>query len=213
MDFLNSKINLGYGEGDKDSNNFESMIEKQFLEQRKIIISSAVDQKLAEKVIKSLFLMDGIDNTKPITVIINSPGGEVFSGFAIFDIMRAIKSPIITLVAGFAASMGSIIMLGSKKGNRYATKNSKILIHQPLIGGFFEGRATEIEIQAKEIQETKDRIINLYVEETGQPREKIAKDIEMDYWMTAEEAKEYGLIDKIISSMDEISENEKNKYT
>ncbi len=209
MIFLNSKINLGCQEGDKDSNSFESMVEKQFLEQRKIIISSTVDQKLAERVIKSLFLMDGIDNTKPITVIINSPGGEVFSGFAIFDIMRAIKSPIITLVAGFAASMGSIIMLGSKKGNRYATKNSKILIHQPLIGGFFEGRATEIEIQAKEIQETKDRIINLYVEETGQSREKIAKDIELDYWMTAEEAKEYGLIDKIISSMEEVLINPK----
>ncbi len=185
-------------------NNVENIIEKQFLEQRKIIISSAINQKIAEKTIKSLFLMEGLDNTKPITMIINSPGGDVFSGFAIFDIMRAIKSPVITLVAGFAASMGSIIMLGSKKGKRYATKNSKILIHQPLIGGFFEGRATEIEIQAKEIQETKDRIINLYVEETGKLREDIAKDVEMDYWMTAEQAKEYGLIDKIISSMDEI---------
>lgn len=205
MTFLNSSINTVCNNGDKDSgSNFESLIEKQLLEQRKIIISSSIDQKVAERVIKFLFLMDGIDNTTPITVIINSPGGEVFSGFAIFDIMRAIKSSIITLVAGFAASMGSIIMLGSKKGNRYATRNSKILIHQPLIGGIFEGRATEIEIQAKEIQETKDRIINIYVEETGQPREKIAKDIELDYWMTAEEAKEYGLIDKIITSMDEI---------
>ncbi|HOJ63127.1 MAG TPA: ATP-dependent Clp protease proteolytic subunit [Spirochaetota bacterium] len=208
MIYFKNKIIGGCGEEEKDSSNsFENMMEKQFLEQRKIIISSSVDQKLAEKIIKLLFLMDGIDNTKPITVIINSPGGEVFSGFAIFDIMRAIKSPIITLVAGFAASMGSIIMLGSKKGNRYATKNSKILIHQPLIGGFFEARATEIEIQAKEIQETKDRIINIYVEETGQPREKIAKDIELDYWMTAEEAKEYGLIDKIITSMDEVVDN------
>lgn len=185
-------------------NNVENIIEKQFLDQRKIIISSAINQKIAEKTIKSLFLMEGLDNTKPIMMIINSPGGDVFSGFAIFDIMRAIKAPVITLVAGFAASMGSIIMLGSKKGKRYATKNSKILIHQPLIGGFFEGRATEIEIQAKEIQETKDRIINLYVDETGKPREEIAKDVEMDYWMTAEQAKEYGLIDKIISSMDEI---------
>lgn len=191
--------------GDERCNdNIENFLEKQIIEQRKIIISSTVNQKLAEKIIKSLFFLDSIDSEKPITVIINSPGGDVFSGFAIYDIMRAIKAPVITLVTGFAASMGSIIMLGAKKGRRYATANSKILIHQPLIAGVFEGRATDIEIQAKEIQETKDRIINLYVEETGKPREKIAADIEMDYWMTAEEAIKYGLIDKIINSISEV---------
>jgi len=188
-------------ENSKQNDNF---LEKQFLKQRKIIISDAIDNKIAEKVICSLYILDGIDKEKPITVIINSPGGDVFSGFAIFDTMKLIKAPVITLVVGFAASMGSIIMLGSKKGKRYATKNSKVLIHQPLIGGVFQGRATEIEIQAKEIQETKERIINLYVEETGQPKEKIAKDIEMDYWMTAEDALQYGLIDKIVESIDEI---------
>jgi len=193
--------------GCNDNENFESFMEKKFIEQRKIIISSSVNQKLAEKVIKLLLLMDGMDNKEPITVIINSPGGDVFSGFAIFDLMKAIKSPIITLVAGFAASMGSIIMLGAEKGNRYATKNSKVLIHQPLIAGVFQGRATEIEIQAKEIQETKERIIKLYVEETGQKREKIAKDVEMDYWMTAEEAVKYGLIDKIVNSYEDIKHN------
>lgn len=182
----------------------DSYLEKKLIEERKIIISSSVDAKLAERVMKALFLLDAIDSTKPITVIINSPGGEVFSGFAIYDIMKAIKSPVITLVAGFAASMGSIIMLGSEKGKRYATKNSKVLIHQPLISGMFQGRAMEIEIQAKEIIETKERIIKLYMEETGQSKEKIAKDIELDYWMTAEEAKNYRLIDKIITSMDEI---------
>ncbi|OHD40445.1 MAG: ATP-dependent Clp protease proteolytic subunit [Spirochaetes bacterium GWF1_31_7] len=182
----------------------DSFYEKKFLEQRKIIISSQVDSKLTERVLKALFLLDALDPVKPITVIINSPGGEVFSGFAIYDIMKAINAPIITLVTGFAASMGSIIMLGSKKGKRYATKNAKVLIHQPLISGMFQGRATEIEIQAKEIQETRDKIINLYVEETGQSREKIAKDIELDYWMTAEQALEYKLIDKIITKMDEV---------
>ena len=182
----------------------ENFLEKQFIEQRKIIISDAIDNKIAERVIRSLYILDGIDKKKSITVIINSPGGDVFSGFAIFDTMRLINAPVITLVSGFAASMGSIIMLGAKKGKRYSTKNSKILIHQPLIGGVFQGRATEIEIQAKEIQETKERIINLYVEETGQHREKIAQDIEMDYWMTAESAVEYGLIDKIIESINEI---------
>ncbi|HBD94551.1 MAG TPA: ATP-dependent Clp protease proteolytic subunit [Spirochaetia bacterium] len=188
----------------KDTGPIDSFYEKKFLEQRKIIISSQVDSKLTERVLKALFLLDALDPVKPITVIINSPGGEVFSGFAIYDIMKAINAPIITLVTGFAASMGSIIMLGSKKGKRYATKNAKVLIHQPLISGMFQGRATEIEIQAKEIQETRDKIINLYVEETGQSREKIAKDIELDYWMTAEQALEYKLIDKIITKMDEV---------
>ncbi len=192
-------------DSEKNSNeNFDSYMEKKFIEQRKIIISGSVNQKLAERIVKLLLFLDGEDSKKPITVIINSPGGDVFSGFAIFDIMRAIKSPVITLVAGFAASMGSIIMLAGQKGKRYATKNSKVLIHQPLIAGVFEGRATDIEIHAKEIQETKDRIINLYVEETGQLREKIAKDIEVDYWMTAELALEYGLIDKIVNSLDEV---------
>lgn len=189
---------------EKNDESIESIMEKSIFEQRKIIISSTVNQKLAEKVIKTLLLLDALDPEKPITVIINSPGGDVFSGFAIFDMMRAIRAPIITLVAGFAASMGSIIMLGAKKGKRYATKNSKVLIHQPLIAGVFEGRATDIEIQAEEIQETKERIIRLYVEETKQPKEKIAQDIEVDYWMTAEQAIEYGLIDKMIEKMDEV---------
>ena len=189
---------------EKNDDGFESFMEKQFIEQRKIIISSSINSKTAEKVIKLLFLLDGIDQVKPIIVIINSPGGDVFSGFAIFNIMRVIKAPVITLVAGFAASMGSIIMLGAKKGKRYATKNSKILIHQPLIAGVFEGRATEIEIQAKEIQDTKERIIKLYVEETGQPEKKIAENLENDYWITAEEAIKYGLIDKIINSISDV---------
>lgn len=188
----------------EDNVSNDSYIEKKLIEQRKVIISGAVDQRVAEKVIKTLFLLDAIDQTKPILVIINSPGGEVFSGFAIYDIMKAIKAPVITLVAGFAASMGSIIMLGSEKGKRYATKNAKVLIHQPLISGMFQGRATEIDIQAKEISETKDRIIKLYVEETGQDKKKIAEDIELDYWMTAEQALEYKLIDKIITKMDEV---------
>jgi ATP-dependent Clp protease, protease subunit len=190
-------------EKEEKHENHDNFLEKQFIEQRKIIISGGIDQRIAEKTIKSLFLLDSIDPKKPITVIINSPGGEVFSGFAIYDFMKLISAPVITIVAGFAASMGSIIMLGSKKGKRYCTPNAKVLIHQPLIGGFFEARATEIEIQAKEIQETKNRIIKIYEEETKQPKEKIAKDIETDYWMTAEEAVEYGLIDKIITSMEE----------
>jgi ATP-dependent Clp protease protease subunit len=199
------KLNDEEREDEKVNNeSFDSYMDRKFIEQRKIIISGVVNQKLAERIVKLLLFLDGEDPKKPIIIIINCPGGDVFSGFAIYDVMRAIRAPVITLVTGFAASMGSIIMLGAKKGKRYATKNSKVLIHQPLIAGVFEGRATDIEIQAKEIQETKDRIIKLYVEETGQSKDKIAKDIEVDYWMTAELAVEYGLIDKIINSLDEV---------
>lgn len=199
------KLNDEEREDEKINNeSFDSYMDRKFIEQRKIIISGVVNQKLAERIVKLLLFLDGEDPKKPIIIIINCPGGDVFSGFAIYDVMRAISAPVITLVTGFAASMGSIIMLGAKKGKRYATKNSKVLIHQPLIAGVFEGRATDIEIQAKEIQETKDRIIKLYVEETGQSKDKIAKDIEVDYWMTAELAVEYGLIDKIINTLDEI---------
>ena len=185
---------------------FAEMIQRKMLEQRIIIISSDISSELADKVIKNVLLLDAMDNTKPITVIINSPGGEVFAGFAIYDMLKAVKSPIKTLVTGFAASMGSIIMLAAPKGSRFMTRNSKVMIHQPLIGGYFKARATDIEIQANEIQETKDRIINLYVAETGKSREDVAKDIELDHWMTAEETVEYGLMDKIISSMSEITD-------
>jgi len=113
--------------GEKKDGGIDSFIEKQFIEQRRIIISESINQKVAERVIKTLFLLDGIDNKKPITVIINSPGGEVFSGFAIYDIMKSISSPIITLVTGFAASMGSIIMLVQKKAKDMPQKIQKFL--------------------------------------------------------------------------------------
>lgn len=179
-------------------------IEKELIEKRRIIISSSIDAKVADRIMKQLLIMDDNNNEKNITVYINSPGGDVFSGFAIYDMMQFIESPVITLVTGFAASMGSIIMLAAEKGNRFALPNSKVLIHQPLIPGVFQGRATEIEIQAKEIDQTKQRIIDLYAKETGKNKDQIAKDIDNDYWLTAEEACEYGLIDKIIKNVKDI---------
>lgn len=188
----------------KEDSAFESMIQKKFLEKRVIIISTDINAKVAESVIRTSLLLEFLDNTKPITYIINSPGGEVYSGFAIYDIMKSLKSPVRTLVTGFAASMGSIIMLGAPKGSRFMTANSKVMIHQPLISGYYEAKATDIEIQANEIQQTKDKIIDLYVKETGKTREQVAKDIETDHWLTAEETVQYGLMDKIISSLSDI---------
>lgn len=173
------------------------------LASRTIVISSQVDSELAQKVIQQLLLLDHDDPRARITVLINSPGGEVFSGFAIYDTIRFIAAPAITVVTGLAASMGSIIALAPKKGDRYALPNSKFLIHQPLMTGY-HGRATDLEIQATEILRDRERIIQIYAQHTGRKPEEIAHDIDRDKWMTAEEALDYGLIERIVERRDQI---------
>ncbi|HEX7927163.1 MAG TPA: ATP-dependent Clp protease proteolytic subunit [bacterium] len=173
------------------------------LDSRTIIISGGTDSLLAQKVIQQLILLDHADSKKRITILINSPGGEVFSGFAIFDTARFISAPVVTVVVGLAASMGSILALCAPKGSRYATPNAKFLIHQPLLMGY-QGRATDLEIQAKEILKDRERIVELYAKTTGKDAKEVAKDIDRDKWMTAEEALAYGLIDKIVKSRTEL---------
>ena len=173
------------------------------LASRTVIISGQVTSDLAQKVIQQLVMLDHDNPDADITVLVNSPGGEVFSGFAIFDTMRFINAPVITVVSGLAASMGSIIAIAPEKGNRYALPNSKFLIHQPLMMGY-QGRATDLEIQAKEILRDRERIVELYSTITGRKKDAVAKDIDRDNWMNADEAQEYGLIDKIIKSRSEI---------
>jgi ATP-dependent Clp protease protease subunit len=173
------------------------------LASRTVIISGGTDSELAQKVIQQLVLLDHADPKARITVLINSPGGEVFSGFAIFDVLRFISAPVISVVVGLAASMGSILALAAPKGSRYATPNAKFLIHQPLLMGY-QGRAIDLEIQAKEILKDRDRIVKLYAETTGKDAADISRDIDRDKWMTADEAKAYGLVDRIISRGTEI---------
>jgi len=180
-----------------------SGLTERLLASRVVIISGAVDSKLASKVIQQMILLDQADAEKPITIMINSPGGEVHSGFAIYDTARFLSAPVVTVVMGLAASMGSILALVAPKGSRYALPNAKFLIHQPLLMGY-QGRATDMEIQAREILRDRDHIIRLYAEETGRKPEAIAKDIDLDKWMTSQEALEYGLIDKIIVRRSEI---------
>jgi ATP-dependent Clp protease protease subunit len=174
------------------------------LASRTVIISGQTDSQLAQKVIQQLIVLDYADPKARITLLINSPGGEVFSGFAIFDTARFIAAPVVTVVVGLAASMGSILALAAPKGSRYATPNAKFLIHQPLLMGM-QGRATDLEIQAKEILKDRDRIIRLYAETTGRDPKDISRDIDRDKWMTAEEALEYGLLDRIVTSRSEIA--------
>jgi ATP-dependent Clp protease protease subunit len=170
---------------------------------RTVVISGATDSALAQRVIQHLVLLDQADSKQRIQILINSPGGEVFSGFAIFDTIRFISAPVVTVVVGLAASMGSILALAAPKGSRYATPNSKFLIHQPLLMGF-QGRAIDLEIQAKEIIRDRERIVELYAQCTGRPAQEVSKDIDRDKWMSAPEALSYGLLDRIIANRSEL---------
>ena len=189
-------------EKEEESQEMDNLASK-LLKSRTVVISQQVDAKLTSKVLSQLVLLEQEGNDQPVTVFINSPGGEIFSGFAIFDMLNFISCPVTTIVTGFAASMGSILSLAADKGCRYAMPQAKIMIHQPLLMGY-QGRATECEIQAREILKTRDHLVKLYAEQTGKNREEIKKALDRDNWFTAEEALEYGLIDKVVHTRSEI---------
>lgn len=180
-------------------------IDQALLESRRIFISDAVDNDSASDIIKKLWYLELIGPGKPILLIINSPGGAVDSGFAIWDQVKMITSPVTTLITGLAASMGSVLSLCAAPGRRFATPHSRIMIHQPLIAGVIKGQATDLEIQAREILKTKNLLINIYVKATGKDFATIEKAIDRDTWMTAQEALEFGLLDAVISSFEELS--------
>lgn len=177
----------------------ENPLTKKLVENRIIVVSDGINSKTAKKIIENLFALDALDARKTIFMILNTPGGEVNSGFAIFDVMRFIRAPIKVIVAGLAASIGTVILLGAKKSNRFILPNAKMLIHQPLVQGSIEGQATDLEIHAREILATREKIALLYHQETNQPIERIKKDMERDHWLTAEESVKYGFVSKIVS--------------
>ena len=179
-------------------------IEHALLEKRRIFLSDAVDQESAKSIIRKLWYLDWKE-VKPILFVINSPGGAVDSGFAIWDQIKLLKSPVYTLVTGLAASMGSLLSLCAEKGKRFATPYARIMIHQPLISGVIRGQATDLDIQAKEMLKTRDLIVEIYSEATGKDAKVVAKAIDRDNWMTPEEALEFGLLDKIVTNSEEIS--------
>jgi ATP-dependent Clp protease protease subunit len=182
----------------------DQMIDMMLLKQRRVFFSSPVDDQSALDTIRKLWFLEAQEPGKPILLVINSPGGSVDSGFAVWDQIKMMKSPVTTLVTGLAASMGSILSLVAGKGKRFATPHSRIMIHQPSIHGIIRGQATDLEIQAKEILKTRNLIINVYVEATGRKFEDLEKALDRDTWMNAQEAKDYGLIDKIVRSYEEI---------
>ncbi len=185
-------------EKNEDNDELDSISSK-LLKSRTVIISQQVDAKLSAKVLSQLVLLEQEGPELPITVFINSPGGEIFSGFAIFDMLKFITCPVTTIVTGFAASMGSILSLAADEGRRFAMPQAKIMIHQPLLMGY-QGLASECEIQAREILKTRDHLVKLYADQTGKSHEEIKKALDRDNWFTAEEALEYGLLDKVVHS-------------
>ena len=176
----------------------DSLSEK-FLKTRQIILSGAIDEENAAKVIQQLLLLEA-DSDKPIYIYIDSPGGSIDSGFGIYDVIRFINAPVYTIGTGLIASMGSIILLSVQKERRLALPNSHYLIHQPLISGVARGVTTDINIQAEEIAKSKQKLIKLIADETGKSVKQVEQDCDRDHWLTAEEAKDYGLIDEVIVS-------------
>ena len=162
------------------------------------MISVHISADLANSIIAQLLFLDAQDSEKDIYLYINSPGGSVTAGLAIFDTMNFIKADVQTIVMGMAASMGSFLLTAGEKGKRFALPNAEIMIHQPLGGA--QGQATEIEIAARHILQTRERLNKILSERTGQPIEVIEKDTDRDNFMTAQEAKDYGLIDEIMES-------------
>ncbi|HNR87129.1 MAG TPA: ATP-dependent Clp endopeptidase proteolytic subunit ClpP [Spirochaetota bacterium] len=171
-------------------------IYSRLLKDRIIFLGEEIDDHISSLVIAQLLFLEAEDPDKDIFLYINSPGGVVTSGMAIYDTMQYIKPDVATICIGQAASMGSLLMAAGAAGKRSALPNSRIMIHQP--AGGFRGQASDIEIQAKEILKIKQRLNQIYAKHTGKPVEKIEKDMDRDYFMSPEEALEYGLIDKIL---------------
>ena len=171
-------------------------IYSRLLKESIVFLGTAIDDNVANIIIAQLLLLDSEDPTQEIYVYINSPGGYITSGLAIYDTMQYVKAPIVTMCIGQAASMGAVLLAGGTQGKRYALPHSRILIHQPLGGA--QGQATDIDIQAREILRIREEINKIFTKHTGQPIEKISADTERDFYMTAEQALNYGIIDKIV---------------
>jgi ATP-dependent Clp protease, protease subunit len=174
-------------------------IEDRMFRERIIFLTEEVDDQIANALVAYMLYLDSEDNTKPIYLYINSPGGSVTAGMAIYDTMQYIKSEVVTICVGLAASMGAFLLAAGTKGKRVALPHARIMIHQPL-GGTGRRQASDIAIEAKEIVRIKQLLNQIMAERSGQTIEKIEQDTDRDYFLSAAEAKEYGLIDRVIES-------------
>ena len=172
-------------------------IYSRLLKDRIIFLGTPIDDQIANLVVAELLHLESEEPDRDISIYINSPGGSVYAGLTIYDAMQFVRPEIQATCVGLAVAMGALLLAGGTKGKRMALPNAKILIHQ--VSGGFEGQATDIEIQAREVINVKRRLEEIISEHTGQPLERVSKDMERDYFMTAEEAREYGIIDRVIA--------------
>ncbi len=179
------------------------------LKERIVFLNGPVDDHLANLIIAQMLFLESEGPDKDIYLYINSPGGVVTSGLAIYDTMQYIRCDVSTLCVGQAASMGAHLLAAGTAGKRFALPNARIMIHQPL--GGFQGQATDIEIHAREILKLKEHLNEMLASHTGQPLDKLADDVERDYFLTAEEAKDYGLVDDVLTSRTEVGENQADR--
>jgi ATP-dependent Clp protease, protease subunit len=176
-------------------------MEKLFFEKRAVYLWGVVDDKSCKDVVSKLLLLDAHKPGEEIKLYINSPGGGVTSGMVVYDTIKMISSPVSTICMGLAASMGSILLSAGKKGSRFIYPHGEVMIHQPSLGGYMQGVSIDLEIQAKQIEKTKEMGARILAENCGQTFEKVMTDFDRDYWMDAEEAIKYGIVDKILDKI------------
>ncbi|MEW6421239.1 MAG: ATP-dependent Clp protease proteolytic subunit [Deinococcota bacterium] len=177
-------------------------IYSRLLKDRIIFVGTPIESQMANTIVAQLLLLDSQNPEQEIQMYINCPGGEVYAGLAIYDTMRYIKAPVSTICVGIAMSMGSVLLMAGDKGKRMALPNSRIMIHQGSAG--FRGNTPDLEVQAKEVLRLRDTLIDIYHRHTNLPHEKLMRDMERDYFMSPQEAKQYGLIDSVIESTRQI---------
>lgn len=189
---------------DQETSPMRFALAEKLFKSRQIPMFGPVDDEVAARVIAQLLALEAADPEAPITLVINSPGGSVTAGFAIYDVMRFVAPEVRALCTGLAASIATVVLMGAPKEWRLATPGTRLLIHQPLIPGVVRGAASDLEITAREMMKERDRINNLLATETGQELSRIEKDTNRDYWLTASEAVEYGLLSRVVASRSEM---------
>lgn len=180
---------------------FDAFLQRKFLDERKVFLWGQVDEDSAKSVVEKLLYLEATDPAKEIMFYIDTPGGSITSGMAIYDTIKLIKSPVKVVVMGMAASMGSILLSAAKKGNRYVYPHARVLIHQPLITGRMVAPAVDINIQATEMERLRDELNQILADASGQPLEKISQDTDRDFYLTAQESIDYGLADHIVTKI------------
>lgn len=209
--FTHYKNSLGLlnDDEDKNENNNKSedisflnrKVEKLFFEKRAVYFWGSVDDKSCREILQKILLLEYDKPGEPIEFFINSPGGVISSGLAIYDTIGLLKSPVHTICMGIAASMGSIFLCVGKKGKRFIYPHGEVMIHQPLISGYFQATSSDIEIQANQIKKTKDIMANILAQHCDKSFDEVILDCERDYWMNANEAVSYGIVDKILTKL------------